>query len=113
MGIPHHPATLAPPGEFPAALEYALAAYPAAVAAQADALVRALLPERLADPSAAAWRGSPLTGDGFPVEVAFSTADDRLRLTVEPGAHHLHPDRRLALAANRIAFAGGRSVPPD
>jgi hypothetical protein len=113
MGTPQHPATLAPPGALPAALRHALSAYPEDVAARAETLVRTLCPERLADPSAAAWSGSPLTGDGFPAEVAFSTTDDRLRLTVEPGAHDLDPGRRLALAADRVGEAGGRPVPPE
>jgi hypothetical protein len=76
-------------------------------------VVRVLLRERLEDTSGAAWGGSRLTGDGFPVEVAFSTADDRLRLTLEPGSRGVDPARRLALAVHRVEAAGGRAVAPE
>jgi hypothetical protein len=102
-----------PAGTLPAALRHALSAYPDALAARSDRVVRVLLRERLEDPSGAAWGGSRLTGDGFPVEVAFSTADDRLRLTLEPGSRGFDPARRLALAVDRVEAAGGHAVAPE
>jgi hypothetical protein len=102
-----------PAGALPAALRHALSAYPDASAARADRVVRVLLRERLENPSGAAWGSSRLTGDGFPVEVAFSTADDRLRLTLEPGSSGLDPARRLALAVHRVEAAGGHAVAPE
>lgn len=95
-----------------AALDHVLAAYPERVASGASRVLRLLLVERFAG-GADEWRGCLLTGDGFPVEVAFSSADDRLRLTVEPGPARLDPAHRLELAARRVAAAGGVPVPEE
>lgn len=102
-----------PPNVLPATLEHVLGLYERPVAAEAARVVRVLMSERLADPAPDAWRGSRLTGDGFPVEVAFSTTDDRLRLTVEPGPERLDPRQRLDLALGRLAMLGCPAVPPD
>src|SRR5262245_59487706 len=45
-----------------------------------------------------AWQFSQLTGDGFPVEFAFSSADDVLRYTVEVAGPELPNSRRLGCA---------------
>lgn len=78
---------------------------------QAEDVVRSAMGDRLADHSPDAWRGSCLTGDGFPVEVAFCTADDRLRMTVEPGPAASDPGQRLHLADEALAWCSGRALP--
>ena len=95
-----------------AALGHVFTAYPERVASGASRVLQLLLVERFAG-GADEWRSCPLTGDGFPVEVAFSSADDRLRLTVEPGPARLDPAHRLQLAARRVATAGGVPVPDE
>ncbi|MGV1004988.1 MAG: hypothetical protein ACOYEV_09535 [Candidatus Nanopelagicales bacterium] len=108
----HAPAGSAAPADIllPTALGLVLAAYPEPVARRARAALGTLLPERLIDRTAGAWKGSLLTGDGFPVEVAFTTSDDRLRLTVEPGPASLLAADRLLLAARRVRIVGGIPV---
>src|SRR4051794_25156316 len=63
------------------AISWALSRMPAHLRSRAEHVIRAMLGARLADPSPDAWRLSRLTGDGFPFEIAFSTADPRLRFT--------------------------------
>ncbi len=97
----------------PRALEALLDAYPEPVRARARTVLGHLLADRLSAQGESAWRGSPLTGDGFPVEAAFTTTDARLRMTVEPGSPDLRPADRLDLAARLVADVGGRAVPAD
>jgi hypothetical protein len=58
-----------------------------------------------------AWGFSTLTGDGFPLEIAFTTADAHLRYTVDPGGPDLPPAQRLANAAELLAELG-RALQP-
>lgn len=92
------------------AIDEALAAFPPDQARRAGTAIRWLLRTRLASSAPDAWSGSRLTGDGFPFELAFSTSDDRLRFTVEPGAGDLLPRERLALAAGLVALMGEAPV---
>ncbi len=69
--------------------------------------------DRLDDASPEAWQSSRLTGDGFPFEIAFSTADDRLRFTLEPGPAGLAPQHRLDRAVAAIRRLSTAPVPDD
>jgi hypothetical protein len=93
------------------AIAQALSAVPAELAGRAEGVIAALLGERRADPSPDAWRGSRLTGDGFPFEFGFSTADARLRFTLEPGRAATGADTRLDLAVHEIDRLSGEQVP--
>jgi hypothetical protein len=95
----------------PAAVEEVLAVYPDAAAGRATAALHLLLDERLASADLAAWTSSHLTGDGFPVEFAFTTADDRLRYTVEPGSAADTPQERLEKALALVNRLSGATVP--
>lgn len=106
VGVPGH-ASLHP------AIAHALSAVPADLASRAETAIRSLLGERLADPSPESWRSSRLTGDGFPFELAFSTADARLRFTLEPGPAGLDPRDRLAVALDALGRVSGEPVPED
>jgi hypothetical protein len=86
----------------PLAIDHALSAFEGPVQRQARRTLRALLAARIADGDPAAWCGSRLTGDGFPVEFSFCTADARLRLALEPGAVDLTPRDRLEAAADLL-----------
>jgi hypothetical protein len=94
----------------PPEVEHVLASFPAAVATRAGTMVRAALADRITDPGPDAWRGSRLTGDGFPVEVAFSTTDDRLRLTVEPGTRSTAPGDRLDRVDEALRRCTGKNL---
>jgi hypothetical protein len=72
-----------------------------------------MLGERFARGCSDAWRSSRLTGDGFPFEIAFSTADDRLRFTLEPGGHDLDPHQRLDRASELMNLLSDDPVPPN
>ena len=80
-----------------------LGAFPEPVASRAGGLVRALLAARAHNTTLDGWRGSRLTGDGFPFELSFCTADDRLRFTVEPGRADLEPEKRLDVAEAKFS----------
>jgi hypothetical protein len=54
-----------------------------------------------------AWRFSRITGDGFPVELTFSSADDGIRYTTEIGGPEMATSARAA-AARR--WAGQKAV---
>lgn len=95
----------------PADLAHLLSAFPAPIAHRAVRVLRAGVIDRLANETPGAWRRSRLTGDGFPVEVAFSTADERLRLTMEPGAASDPPERRLDRADEVLGNVTGASLP--
>jgi len=98
-------------GSMHPAIHYALSAFPAAFVDQLAEPVRLLLGERRASGSPEAWRGSRLTGDGFPVELAFCTADERLRLTVEPDARDAR--HRLNVASNLLERVSPHAIPHD
>lgn len=87
------------PASLHPAIDYALSAFDTRRARIAAQAISAALAMRLAgggDP----WVGSHLTGDGFPFELGFSTADDRIRATVEPGARMLPAAARLGAAVS-------------
>jgi len=52
----------------------------------------------------AAWHFSTLTGDGFPIELAFTTADTHLRYTVDPAVPGLPASQRLENAARLLVL---------
>lgn len=91
------------------AIDHALRAFAPGHGIRAAKALRSVLGARLARGGDEAWKGSRLTGDGFPFELAFCTADDRLRFTVEPGVRDQPPHERLRLAA---ALAGGLGEAP-
>lgn len=95
----------------PAELAHVVEAFDSSVRREAHRVVRVAMAERLAENSPGAWRGSRLTGDGFPAEVAFSTADHTLRLTLEPGPVDSAPPARIERANEAIVRAGGIAVP--
>ncbi|MET0713336.1 MAG: hypothetical protein ABWY57_00355 [Mycetocola sp.] len=95
----------------PAALTHALAAFDGPTARTAERVVRTAMAERLTDGTPRAWQGSRLTGDGFPVEVAFCTADDTLRLTLEPGRASCPPSLRLDRVNDTLVRCGGTPMP--
>jgi hypothetical protein len=98
-------------GSIHPAIDHALSAFPAAEALQAAAAIRCACGPRLASGVPEAWTGSRLTGDGFPLEISFSTADPRLRFTVEPGGRGLPMRERLEFAASVVETVGGIGVP--
>jgi hypothetical protein len=92
------------------AVERALAAYPGEVARRGAAALRLMLRERLADGDKRAWSSGKLTGDGFPVEFAFTTADERLRYTVEPAGWQDTPQRRLEATIQLLDRLGSPAI---
>jgi hypothetical protein len=97
----------------PSALQCALASFPEDVAARADATLRVFLHERLTALDSRQWTSSTLTGDGFPVELTFTTADDRLRYTVEPLSWQESPQQRLETAILLVNWLAASTVPED
>jgi hypothetical protein len=95
------------------AVDHALSAFPQPVACQAAAIARTIFEARVCSADLDGWAGSPLTGDGFPFELSFCTADDRLRFTAEPGPSDLDPERRLTVAAELVERLSGDRIPPD
>lgn len=93
----------------PPAIPRALAAW-GRVARRAEDVARAGLAARIAEDGNKAFGGSRLTGDGFPLEIAVSTGDARLRLTLEPGSRQLDPRRRLDVALTAIKAIAGHPV---
>ena len=84
------------------ALIQALAIFPEATASRAAAALSTALADRITLDSEEAWSNSFLTGDGFPVELTFTTADTCLRWTVEPMRAALPPRRRFEEAARLL-----------
>ena len=95
------------------AIDHALSACGLPIATQAADIIRVLLADRLASSEPRAWRSSRLTGDGFPFEIAFCTADDRLRFIAEPGSHDLEPHQRLDVASELIGLLSDDQLPVD
>lgn len=69
------------------------------------------LSARHAEDGDEAFRGSTLTGDGFPLEFGVSALDPRLRFTCEPGSRNLPPMARMQLAAKLAGQLGGKTLP--
>ena len=88
------------------AIDGALSAFPDRIASDAGSLLNALLDRRAEGDRLDRWSGSRLTGDGFPVELSFCTADDRLRFTVEPGAGDVQPEKRLDVVLDLLEHLG-------
>jgi hypothetical protein len=60
-----------------------------------------------------AWRFSMLTADGFPLEFAFSSADEEVRFTSEVAGPELPNDLRLDRAESALATLGAGRLPAD
>lgn len=97
----------------PAAVEAGLAGFPAARAGRVRTALRTLSEGFPGDAGqGGAWRSSRLTGDGFPLELAFTTADGALRWTFDPGVVARGPKRRLETAMAGLRRLGW-SMDPD
>jgi hypothetical protein len=83
--------------------------FPAPAARAGAALGRALAELEATPLPEHAWHASTLTGDGFPVELTFTSADTVLRHTVAPWPYEGTAER-LDLAADLIAHLGGVAV---
>ncbi|MCC6456074.1 MAG: hypothetical protein IT328_14060 [Caldilineaceae bacterium] len=59
------------------------------------------------------WNSSQLTGGGFPVEFAFTTADRSVRYTADIGGTPIAPTTRLALAQEMIRHFGEPDLSPQ
>jgi hypothetical protein len=55
-----------------------------------------------------AWTSSPLTGDGFPVELSATTADRSIRYTVDPCERDVPAAERLGVALDLLERVGAR-----
>jgi hypothetical protein len=93
------------------ALDQALDVFPADTAARAAAALQTLLHDRISDGGEDAWSASRLTGGGFPVEITFTTADDRLRYTLEPAGRSVTPRQRLEAAIHMIDILSPAALP--
>jgi hypothetical protein len=60
-----------------------------------------------------AWEFSGLTYDGFPVEFAFSAADDTIRYVAEVSGPEVDSGERLDIAERRLASLGSVPMPED
>ncbi|KAB0535250.1 hypothetical protein, partial [Pseudomonas chlororaphis] len=78
-------------------------------AEQARAQLLRLLDDRVR--AADGFTGSLLTMSGFPVEIAFSTADDALRYTFDPALPGSDPRGRVDTALGQLAALGAAPVP--
>jgi hypothetical protein len=97
----------------PPALQGALATFPEDIAARATATLNVILRERLKSSDERQWSSSTLTGDGFPVELTFTTADDRLRYTAEPLSWQATPQCRLDESICLVNCLAAAAVPED
>lgn len=84
------------------ALNEALSVFPEEIADRAAMSLRRMLEDRIVQDGEKAWSNSFLTGDGFPVEFSFTTADNRLRYTTEPMRAVLAPQRRFEEAVRLL-----------
>jgi hypothetical protein len=60
-----------------------------------------------------AWEFSGLTYDGFPVEFAFSAADDTIRYVAEVSGPEVDSRERLDIAERRLASLGSVPIPKE
>lgn len=88
---------LAPAPALPQAVRLGLVGFARPARMAAEAALCEAAGAAIDDP--ALWRSSELTGDGFPVELSFTTADDALRWTFDPAAHLPVGHRRPATMA--------------
>src|SRR5580765_6770783 len=91
----------------------ALSMFPPGVERQAKMTAEGILASRIRDARSNPWIGSRLTGDGFPFELSFCTADDRLRFTAEPGPPSLAPQERLLIACELIERLDAYCLPSE
>ncbi len=96
-------------------IDYALAAYAAhdrAAGLQAEHSLKAMLPGYTGLPShLRCWQNSCLTGDGFPLEFAFSASDASLRYTVDVMPEQFEAGSRLANGVDFLQQRDKRQVP--
>ncbi|MFV1998268.1 MAG: hypothetical protein ACC641_09695 [Acidiferrobacterales bacterium] len=83
-----------------------LSHFPAGVESRARRPLSLFLDSRAQANRKEEWQGSALTGSGYPVELAFSTGDSRLRYTVEPGLCSTRPVDRVKLAMAQLVELG-------
>lgn len=95
------------------AIDQALGAFHADEACRAVAALQIMLRARTGTDDPRAWSSARLTGNGFPVEFAFTTADDRLRYTVEPAGPDDGPRRRFEVAAGLLGMLSGSDLPEE
>ena len=60
-----------------------------------------------------AWEFSGLTYDGFPVEFAFSAADDTIRYVAEVSGPEVDSKERLDIAERKLASLGSVPIPKE
>ena len=101
----HHP-------DICAALEILSRSAPAATERLSKAL-RVLLWQAYASDAPRAWQFSRLTGDGFPFELAFTTADAHLRYTADPGSPDMAALERLPYAVGLLSELGQPPIDPQ
>lgn len=83
------------------------------VQAAAQRVIARCFAERIAEDGSKAWRGSTLTGDGFPLEFAVAARDPQLRFSCEPGGRKLTPHGRLQLAGQLAEELGQVPLPSE
>ena len=103
--MPHHP-------DIGATLEILSHSAPAATERLGLAL-RVLLRQTYASGAPRAWQFSRLTGDGFPFELAFTTADAHLRYTADPGGPDVAVMERLPYAVGLLSELGQPPIDPQ
>ncbi len=86
---------------------------PASAARIAQGLARCLRRFEESTQPAAAWNFSALNGDGSPVELAFSSSDDRLRYTIEVGGPELAAHVRAGAAVELCRLLGDVTPPHE
>lgn len=88
-----------------------LAQSDSAAAGRVSTALRVLLRRAYASGGPQAWGFSRLTGDGFPLEFAFTTTDTHLRYTADPGGFGQSASGNLDDAVGLLAELG--QPPPD
>jgi hypothetical protein len=83
-----------------------------AAAGRVSAALRVLLRRSYASGGPQAWSFSRLTGDGFPLEFAFTTSDAQLRYTADPGGFGLPAAENLDDAVGLLAELGQPAPDP-
>ena len=97
----------------PDAVEAGIAGFSVASARRARSVLRTLSEGFPGDAGqGGVWCASGLTGDGFPLELAFTTADGALRWTFDPGVVARGPKRRLETTMAGLRHLGW-TMDPD
>jgi hypothetical protein len=81
--------------------------------ARASEALHILLQDHYQEDSGIAWQSSTLTGDGFPLEFAFTPIDADLRYTTEISSPLIPAEQRLSLACQRLQNLTSNEVPLD